>query len=73
MISEKLRVTRNQVVFYLIGEKGIDIGGVPHKELDIIVYFPPDSESDITPEGAASAKSGLFPSQLSTSHFFYFR
>ncbi len=27
------------VVFYLIREKGIDIIGVPHKEMDIISYF----------------------------------
>ena len=30
------------VVFYLIGEKGIDIIGIPHKEMDIITYFHPD-------------------------------
>lgn len=30
------------VIFYLIGEKGIDIIGVPHKEMDIITYFLPD-------------------------------
>ena len=27
------------VVFYMIGEKGIDIIGIPHKEMDIITYF----------------------------------
>jgi len=27
------------VIFYLIGEKGINIIGIPHKELDIITYF----------------------------------
>ena len=27
------------VVFYLIGENGIDIIGIPHKEMDIIAYF----------------------------------
>jgi len=30
------------VVFYLIGQEGIDIIGVPHKEMDIISYFLPD-------------------------------
>ena len=30
------------VVFYLIHEKGIDIIGVPHKEMDIISYFLAD-------------------------------
>ena len=30
------------VVFYLIGDKGIDIIGIPHKEMDIITYFLPD-------------------------------
>lgn len=27
------------VIFYLIGGSGIDIIGVPHKEMDIITYF----------------------------------
>ncbi len=27
------------VIFYLIAEKGIDIIGLPHKEMDIITYF----------------------------------
>tara|TARA_R100000005_G_C4914141_1_gene150455 strand:+ start:371 stop:679 length:309 start_codon:yes stop_codon:yes gene_type:complete len=27
------------VVFYLIGGEGIDIIGIPHKEMDIITYF----------------------------------
>ncbi|HFE48174.1 MAG TPA: type II toxin-antitoxin system RelE/ParE family toxin [Chromatiaceae bacterium] len=30
------------VVFYLIGQDGIDIIGVPHKEMDIISYFLSD-------------------------------
>jgi toxin ParE1/3/4 len=30
------------VVFYMIGEKSIDIVGIPHKEMDIITYFLPD-------------------------------
>jgi len=30
------------VVFYLIGDKGITIIGIPHKEMDIITYFLPD-------------------------------
>ncbi len=30
------------VVFYLVGQEGIDIIGVPHKEMDIISYFLPD-------------------------------
>ena len=30
------------VVFYMIGEKGIDIIGIPHKEMDTITYFLPD-------------------------------
>lgn len=30
------------VVFYLIREEGIDIIGVPHKEMDILNYFIPD-------------------------------
>jgi len=30
------------VVFYLTGEKGIDIIGIPHKEMDIITYFLAD-------------------------------
>ena len=30
------------VVFYLIGDKGIDTIGIPHKEMDIITYFLPD-------------------------------
>jgi len=30
------------VVFYMIVEKGIDILGIPHKEMDIITYFLPD-------------------------------
>ena len=30
------------VVFCLIGEQGIHIIGVPHKEMDIITYFLPD-------------------------------
>ncbi len=30
------------VIFYLIHEKGIDIIGVPHKEMDIISYFLAD-------------------------------
>lgn len=29
------------VIFYLIGQEGIDIIGVPHKEMDIISYFLP--------------------------------
>jgi toxin ParE1/3/4 len=28
------------VIFYLIAEAGIDIIGIPHKEMDIITYFP---------------------------------
>lgn len=27
------------VIFYLIGQDGIEIIGVPHKEMDIISYF----------------------------------
>ena len=30
------------VIFYLIGDNGIDIIGIPHKEMDIITYFLPD-------------------------------
>ncbi len=30
------------VIFYLISESGIDIIGIPHKEMDIITYFLPD-------------------------------
>ncbi len=30
------------VVFYLVGQEGINIIGVPHKEMDIISYFLPD-------------------------------
>jgi toxin ParE1/3/4 len=30
------------VVFYMIGEKSIDIIGILHKEMDIITYFLPD-------------------------------
>lgn len=30
-----------QVVFYLIGDQGIDIIGIPHKEMNIITYFLP--------------------------------
>jgi len=30
------------VIFYLNGDKGIDIIGIPHKEMDIITYFMPD-------------------------------
>jgi len=30
------------VVFYLIGLEGIDVIGIPHKQMDIISYFPPD-------------------------------
>ena len=30
------------VVFYLIRDNGIDIIGIPHKEMDIITYFLPD-------------------------------
>jgi toxin ParE1/3/4 len=30
------------VVFYLIGDNGIDIIGIPQKEMDIITYFLPD-------------------------------
>jgi len=30
------------VVFYLISNEGIDIIGVPHKDMDIISYFLPD-------------------------------
>jgi toxin ParE1/3/4 len=33
------------VVFYLISQDGIDIIGIPHKEMDIISYFP-TGESD---------------------------
>tara|TARA_R110002110_G_scaffold406752_1_gene627079 strand:+ start:2272 stop:2571 length:300 start_codon:yes stop_codon:yes gene_type:complete len=29
------------VVFYLIGDEGIAIIGIPHKEMDIITYFLP--------------------------------
>jgi toxin ParE1/3/4 len=32
----------DHVVFYMIGEKSIDIVGIPHKEMDIITYFLPD-------------------------------
>jgi len=30
------------VIFYLIGDRGIDIIGIPHKEMDIISYFLAD-------------------------------
>jgi len=30
------------VIFYLNSESGIDIIGIPHKEMDIITYFLPD-------------------------------
>jgi len=30
------------VVLSLVREKGIDIIGIPHKEMDIIAYFLPD-------------------------------
>ena len=30
------------VAFYLVREKGIDMIGIPHKEMDIITYFLPD-------------------------------
>jgi toxin ParE1/3/4 len=30
------------VVFYMIGEKGMDIIGIPHKKMDTITYFLPD-------------------------------
>lgn len=30
------------VVFYLIGNNAIDIIGIPHKDMDIISYFPDD-------------------------------
>ena len=30
------------VIFYLINRGGIDIIGIPHKEMDIISYFLPD-------------------------------
>ena len=30
------------VVFYLITQNGIDIIGIPHKQMDIITYFLPD-------------------------------
>jgi toxin ParE1/3/4 len=30
------------VVFYLINSEGIDIIGIPHKEMDIVTYFLPD-------------------------------
>ncbi|MCP3870111.1 MAG: type II toxin-antitoxin system RelE/ParE family toxin, partial [Gammaproteobacteria bacterium] len=30
------------VIFYLIGERSIDIIGIPHKEMDIITYFLAD-------------------------------
>ncbi len=30
------------IALYLIGGEGIDIIGVPHKEIDIITYFLPD-------------------------------
>lgn len=30
------------VIFYLISESGIDIIGIPHKEMDIVTYFLPD-------------------------------
>jgi len=30
------------VIFYLLEEKGVDIIGIPHKEMDIITYFLPD-------------------------------
>lgn len=30
------------VIFYLMGEKAIDIIGIPHKEMDIIAYFLAD-------------------------------
>ncbi len=33
------------VIFYLIREKGIEIIGVPHKQMDTITYFLPDNKS----------------------------
>ncbi|OAZ91403.1 type II toxin-antitoxin system RelE/ParE family toxin [Halomonas sp. G11] len=30
------------VIFYLIGQGGIEIIGLPHKETDIVSYFLPD-------------------------------
>ena len=30
------------VIFYLIGQGGIELIGIPHKERDIISYFLPD-------------------------------
>ncbi|SBR50854.1 type II toxin-antitoxin system RelE/ParE family toxin [Halomonas sp. HL-93] len=30
------------VIFYLIGQGGIEIIGIPHKEMDIVSYFLPD-------------------------------
>ncbi|SNY53425.1 toxin ParE1/3/4 [Arsukibacterium tuosuense] len=33
------------VIFYLIGDSGIEVIGVPHKEMDIISYFPDISGS----------------------------
>lgn len=29
----------SHVIFYLIGEKGIDIIGVPHQRMDVVNYF----------------------------------
>jgi toxin ParE1/3/4 len=29
------------VIFYLIGQQGIEIIGIPHKEMDVISYFQP--------------------------------
>ena len=29
----------SHVIFYLIGETGIDIIGIPHKQMDIVNYF----------------------------------
>lgn len=30
------------VIFYMISHEGIDVIGIPHKEMDIISYFFPD-------------------------------
>jgi toxin ParE1/3/4 len=30
------------VIFYLIGQGGIEVIGIPHKEMDIVSYFLPD-------------------------------
>jgi len=30
------------VVFYLVRNDGIDVIGIPHKDMDIITYFPGD-------------------------------